>query len=157
MSREARVWREGELRWVQSSGTGAWKTASAAVTGLIGFVRAGLAAEEAWNYVTVAERGTPHHHKLVATNPVEVRFEVLFGSTASYPAPATASGVSNPQIHLELKMRDEEVATASGIYFEWCNCVLLSKGFGEAEEGDTYGFTYRALTQVGPTASGYLA
>ncbi len=157
MSREARVWREGELRWVQASGTGAWKTASAAATGLIGLVRAGLAAEDAWNYATVAERGTPHHHKLVGKNPVEVRFEVLFGVTADYPNPATASGVSNPQIHLELKMREEEVATASGIYFQWCNCVNLSRAFAEAEEGDTYGFTYRALTQLGPVGSGYLA
>ena len=157
MSREARVWREGELRWVQSSGTGGWKTASGAATGLIGFVRAGMAGDKAWSFTTVMERGTPHHHKLTSIPAPEVRFEVLFGSTASYPAPATASGVSNPKIHLELKMRDEEVATASGIYFQWQNCVLLTQPFAEAEEGDTFGFTYRSLDRVGPTASGYLA
>ncbi len=173
MSREARVWREGELRWVEASGVlMTWQSASAVPTGtgtaawasrsgLIGFVRAGLASEEAWNYATIAERGTPHHHKLVATNPVEVRFEVLFGVTADYPSANTAvgpsgRGVSRPQFNLELKMRDEEVATATGIYFQWNKAIMLSQGFGEAEEGDTFGFTMRALDLNGPTASGYL-
>ncbi len=174
MSREARVWREGALRWIEASGISAnyWQTASAvatasgiaawtARTGLIGLVRAGMASEEAWNFATIAERGTPHHHKNVGTNPIEVRFEVLFGVTADYPSANTAVGpsslgVSRPQFNVELRMQEDEIAAASGIYYQWNKAVMLSQAYGEAEEGDTYGFTMRALGINGPTASGYL-
>ncbi len=157
MSREVRTYYEGELRYVQASGTGAWKTASAAITGLLGFVRAGLGYESAANVVTVMDRGIPHHHKVVGREPQEVTFEVLFGVTANYPAPATSSGVSTPQVHFELKMREEEIATASGIYIQFHNAVKLSEGFGEAEDGDTWALRYRCLAINGPTGSGYLA
>lgn len=155
--REVRTYYEGELRYVQASGTGGWNTASAAVTGLIGFVRAGLSTTQTWRYVTISDRGIPHHHKFQGREPVEITFDVLHGLTANYPNPATSSGVSTPQVHLELKIREEEVATASGMYFQWYNAVLLSRRFSEADDGDTVGFTYRALAASGFNASGYLA
>ncbi len=181
MSREVRTYYEGELRWVEASGTGiSWQTASAVAaatgtgyntaawaskSGVIGFVRAGLGYESAQNVVTVMERGVPHHHKVVGREPQEITFEVLFGVTADWPEVNTAvgpsggyggRGVSTPQFNLELKMREEEVATASGIYFQWWKCVKLSEGFGEAEDGDTWALRFRALGMKGPTGSGYL-
>ena len=157
MSREARIWREGELRWVQASGTGDWKTAAAAATGLWGYVRAGFAFDDTWNYVTVSDRGLPKHHKFQGREAPEVTFETLFGITADIPNPATSSGVSTPQVHLEIKMREEEVATASGIYYQFTNCVKVRQGFGESEDGNTMAYTFRALSANGPTGSGYLA
>ena len=42
MAREARVFAEGTLKWVQASGTGAaWGTASAPGSATVGFVQAG--------------------------------------------------------------------------------------------------------------------
>ena len=154
---EIRTHPEGEFRWVQASGTGGWQTASAAVTALVGYVQAGLGWDQVVNYTTIMDRGYPVHHKFANEQPSEVTFTVLFGVTANIPTPATASGASVPEIHCELKMRQSEIATASGIYYQFRNCVILRKPFSEAEAGNTLGFTLRALSVNGPTASGYLA
>lgn len=155
--REIRTFREGELRWVQASGTAGWATASAAATGLVGYVQAGISTTEQWNYVTITDRGIPMMHKFQGKNAPEVSFTVKYGITAQYPPMITASGVSTPQIHLELKMREEEWATGSGMYYQWHNCVLMSKQFTEAEDGNTLALSYRALAVSGSNASGYLA
>ena len=178
MSREIRVWREGELRWVEASGTGvnAWQTASAvpastgtgyntaawaARSGTIGYVRAGLSFDETWNYATVSDRGLPKHHKYQGKEPVETTFEILFGITADMPSANTAVGpsalgVSRVAYNFELKMREEEVATASGIYYQFHKSQVLRRGLSESEDGDTMGFTVRSLDTNGPTGSGYL-
>lgn len=156
--REIRTHYEGELRWVQASGTGAaWATASAAATGLMGYVQAGLSFTQTTTFATIKNRGTPTMHKLQGTEPIEVAFTVLHGFTAQYPNPATSSGVSTPQVHMELKMRVEEIATASGMYVQFYNGVIPTKAFSEAEAGDTYAFTVRFLGMSGFNGSGYLA
>ncbi len=155
--REARIWREGELRFCQASGTGDWKTAASCTTGLIGYVRAGFAFDKTWNYVTIGDRGYPKHHKFQGVEAPEMTYETLFGITADIPSPATSSGVSTPQVHFELKMRAEEVATASGIWYQFTNCVKIREGFSESEDGNSMAFTFRALSANGPTGSGYLA
>jgi hypothetical protein len=157
MSREARIFAEGSLRWVQASGTGGWNTASAAPTALAGFVQAGTTFNSAQTVVTVSERGRPHHHKLAGWEPVEVQFTYLQAVTAGMANPATASGASTPQIHLEMRAQDNEVAAASGQYYQFQNCVLVSRGWTEAEEGNQLQETWRALAMLGPTASGYLS
>jgi len=157
MTREARIFAEGSLRWVQASGTGAlWATASAPGSALVGFVQAGVSHTSAQNVITVNERGRPHHHKIGGWEPIEVQFTYLQAVTANIANPATASGVSTPQVHLELRYQDNEVAAASGQYYQFYNCVLLSRGWTEAEDGNQYQETWRALGMLGPTASGYL-
>ncbi len=174
MTREVRIWREGELRWVEASGTGAgtWQTASAVATGtgtaawapasaLIGYVRAGLSFDRTWNYTTVGDRGYPKHHKFQSEEPVETTFEIVFGITADIPSANTAVGpsalgVSRVNFNFEFKMREEEVATASGIYYQFYKSQILRQGFSESEDGDTLGFTIRSLSVNGPTGSGYL-
>jgi hypothetical protein len=155
--REVRTQFEGELRWVQASGTGTWSTASAAATGLIGYVQAGMSFTKANNFVTISDRGIPKHHKNQGYPPTEVSFTVLHGMTAQYPMPATSSGVSTPQVHMELKQRVEEVATASGLFYQFHNGVIPSQAFSEAEAGDTLAFTVRFLNVSGFNSSGYLA
>lgn len=157
MSREARIFAEGALRWVQASGTGGWNTASAPATALCGFVQVGTNFNSAANLITVMERGIPHHHKRAGSEPIELTITYLQAVTANMANPATASGVSTPQVHFELRHQDNEVAAASAQYFQFHNCAIVSRGWTEAEEGNNFQETWRALAMVGPTASGYLA
>lgn len=157
MSREARVFAEGALRWAQSSGTGGWNTASGAVTALVGFVQVGTTWNSARNIATITDRGVPHHHKTIGSEPVEVQFTYLQAVTANMANPATGSGVSTPQAHFELRHTDAEVAAASGQYHQFHNGTLLQRGWTEGENGNQFQETWRFLAMVGPTASGYIA
>lgn len=157
MTREARTFFEGALRWAQASGVGGWVTASAPVTGLMGFVQAGVTFGSAQGYNTVSERGVPHHHKRAGTEPIEVTFTYLQAVTANMAKPATASGVSTPQAHFELRYTDEETPAATAQYFQFMNGVLLSRPWTEGEAGNQWTETWRFLTMTGPTGSGYLA
>ena len=157
MSREVRTFAEGALRWVQASGTGGWNTASAAATGLLGFVQAGEALTSARDMATVMERGIPHHHKFLSQTPPEIQFSYLQAVTANMANPATASGVSTPQVHLEIKHTDTENPAVTAQYFQLQNAVLLSRGWAEGADGNTWQETWRGLALVGPTGSGYIA
>lgn len=156
MSREVRIFAEGSLRWVQASGTGAWKTATSPISGLMGFVQAGTQFDSARNVATIRDRGVPHHHKVVSREPLEITFTYLHGVTADMANPATASGVSTPQVHLELKYLDDEIGSPTGQYFQFMNGIMLTRGWQEAEEGNQFSETWRFLSMTGPTASGYL-
>lgn len=153
---EVRVFREGTLRWVQASGTGAWNTASAPRSGLIGFVQAGFDFVQQKDFIQVMDRGVPKHHKLVSVQGGKASFNVLFGVTADYPDIITSSGVSTPQIHLEFRQQMDEVAAASGLYFQLLNAVELGRKFTEDPQGNKYQINFEYLSSVGPTGSGYL-
>lgn len=158
--REVRVFAEGSLRWVQASGTGGWATGSAAVTALIGFVQAGAGYNSARGVVTVMERGSAHHHKVITVDPPEITFSYLQAVTGNMPLirMATASGVSVPAVHFELRQTDAETQSGpSALWYQFMLCTLVSQGWTEGENGNTYQETWRALSMVGPTASGYLS
>jgi len=157
MAREARIFAEGSLRWVQASGTGGWATASGATTALVGFVQAGSNFASARTVATVMERGQPHHHKVTVSEAPTVTFTYIQAVTANMANPATASGVSTPQMHFQLRATDAEVAAASGQYHLFMNGVLESRGWTEGEDGNQYAETWRFLSMTGPTASGYIA
>lgn len=172
MAVEARVMREGTLRWTQAgSGTGGavstgWVTASGAQTGLIGYVQAGFNFERARTMQTIMDRGLPKHHKLVAQQPVEMDIQVLLAVTGDWPALnpfATASGFTVPLWHIEFKMHDVEAAgkdvpfTGTGIYYQLTNATFLSDRVTEQTDGNTVAFKFRALAVNGPTGSGYLS
>lgn len=157
MAREARTFAEGSLRWVQASGTGGWNTASAPISALVGFVQAGTTINSARDYTTVMERGIPHHHKFLSEAPIELQFTYLQAVTANIAKPATASGVSTPQVHIQIRSQDNEIAAGSAQYWLATNGVLLSQAWAEAEGGNTLQETWRFLSVIGPTASGYLA
>lgn len=156
MAREARTFAEGSLRWVQASGTGGWATASAPISALVGFVQAGLGFQSARNMVTIMERGVPHHHKFVSQEPPQITFTYLQAVTANFANPATASGVSTPQVHFELRHTDTETPAQTAQYFQFHNGVLLSRNPTEGENGNTIQETWKFLSMVGPTASGWL-
>ena len=156
MAREVRIFAEGALRWAQASGTGGWATASAPATALVGFVQAGVGFSSARRVITVMDRGTPHHHKNQGPDPIEVTFTYMQAVTANMANPATASGVSTPQVHMELRQQDNEIAAASAQYFQMMNGILVSRGWTEGEDGNQFSETWRFLSMTGPTASGYL-
>jgi len=154
---EIRVFAEGALRWVQASGAGGWATASAPQSALVGFVQAGLKANSAANIATVKDRGVPSHHKKIGFEPIEVQFTYLAGITANMANPATASGASTRQVHLELRSQVDELAAGSAQYYQFMNGALLTRNFTEAENGNNLQETWRFLSMTGPTASGYIA
>ena len=102
------------------------------------------------------ERGVPHHHKIVAADPLEVQFTYLQAVTANLANPATASGVSTPQVHMELRSTDTETPAATGQYWQFHNGVMLRRGWTDGENGNPLQETWRFLAMNGPTASGYL-
>ena len=158
MPNEVRNLPEGSMRWVQSSGTGGWLTASAPNSGLFGYVRAGMSFQQPRKYGAVYNRGTAGHFKFVQKETVKVTFSLGYGVTADYPPTGvTASGVSVPQIHLEFKATAPESPSLTGLYWEFLNCVPSNRVFKEGDAEDTYDFTFEALDFVGPTASGFLS
>ena len=158
MAREARTFAEGSLRWVQASGTGAWTTASAAPTALMGFVQAGANFNSGRGVVTVMERGSAHHHKVTTVEPVEISFTYLQAVTGNIPNPLTASGASVPAAHFELRSTDAEALSGpSAQWFQFHQGVMLSRGWTEGAEGNQLQETWRFLSMTGPTGSGYFA
>lgn len=162
MPNEARVFAEGSLRFVQASGTGgslisAMVTASAPATGLVGLVQAGTKGPSAQMVETIKERGVPHHHKVIGKEAGEVTFSFLEAVTANDPALriGTAAGASVPMAHFELKSKAPE--DASALYYQFYHCTLVSNNWSEEEKGNAREQTWRYLSMVGPTASGYLS
>lgn len=157
MPQEIRVLSEGTLRWVQSSGTGGWNTASAPASGLLGYIQPGFTFSQTEDFVPAFDRGVPKHFKLVRKEVGKGEFKVLYGITADYPPTAvTASGVSVPQIHLEFRANYTENGTASGLYWQFRNVVLSTPKITEADNGDDATWSFQYLSHNGPTASGYL-
>lgn len=161
MPQEVRVFAEGTLRWVQASGSAlTWQTASAPISGLVGFVQAGFSFNDInRDYATIMDRGVPSHHKLVRTNPIEARFTVMAGVTADYPdgIVATASGTTTRQYHLEFRQNGPEGGGPTAIYYQLHHIVTLTREHTEQEEGNQLAFSVRALSAIGPTGSGYLS
>jgi hypothetical protein len=153
---EVRNLAEGSLRFVQASGAAGWATASAPISALVGFVQAGVRFNSAANMALVKDRGVPNHHKRIGAEAIEVQFTFLQAVTANIPNPATASGASTKQVHMELRHQVDEQAAASGQYFQFMNGVRLTQGWTEAEAGNQFQETWRFLSMTGPTASGYL-
>jgi hypothetical protein len=159
-STEVRIFAEGSLRWVRASASGgAWATASAAPSsnGPVGYVQAGMAAPSAQRILTVMERGNPSHQKHQGRDAGEISLTFLEAITANDPALnlATAGGASLPLMHFELKCKAPE--DASALYYQFLHCALVSNNWSEAEEGNQRVQTWRYLSYVGPTASGYLS
>src|SRR3970040_1696217 len=155
MAREVRTFAEGALRWAQASGTGGWATASGALTALIGFVQAGMTYNSARGVPPFMKRGTPNHHKSTTVNAQKLQFTYLQAVTGNKAAPATASGASTPQVHLELKITDTELPSVTAQYFQFLNCVKATEGWAEGENGNQWQETWRGVSVVGPSGRGY--
>jgi hypothetical protein len=147
---------EGILRWVQASGTGGWKTASAPPSGTFGYVQAGMNFQQQQQFAPYYNRGTAGGFKFVQKQPGQLAFKLLYGITADYPPTAiTASGVSVPQIHIEFEASISEDAR-TGIYWQFMNCVNGGPKITEQANADEIDFAFQFLTYNGPTGSGYL-
>lgn len=158
MSREIRTFAEGALRWVRASGTGGWQTASAPSNSLIGFVQAGTNFASAQMIVTISERGTPHHHKVTEYAPPEITFTYLQAVSGDmlFRQVGQLQGVSTEQFHLEIKHTDTEAPSITAQYWQFMNCTRISMSWTEGVDGNQLQETWRVLSMIGPTASGYL-
>jgi hypothetical protein len=157
-STEVRVFAEGSLRFVAASApNGGWITASAPASALVGFVQAGTQAPSAQTVLTIYDRGVPNHHKVTRKEAHEFTFTFQEAVTANDPAlrVATAGGATVPLLHFELKSKAAE--DGSAIYYQLHHCSLVSNNWTEGEDGNNRQQTWRALSYVGPTASGYLS
>lgn len=150
---EIRTMREGELRFVQASGSGrSWATAASPVSGIFAFVRS-------MNYTSgatinqVSERGIPDHHKLVSRQAIQVTVNCAW--TGGVPSAASGSGASVPLFHLEYRASAAETPT-TGQYIQFHGVPLQSYQWTEGDE-DTMAYTFVALACNGPTGSGYLS
>lgn len=148
---------EGELRWVQASGTGGWATAATPVSGLVGYVQAGATFQQPQTFVPYFNRGTAGGFKFAQKPAGTMSFKVLFGITADYPPTAiTASGVSVPEVHFEFKQSTPE-DNRTAIWHQFRNCVNGGPKLTEQANGNEYDFSFQFLTMNGPTGSGFLS
>lgn len=151
---EVRVQSEGSLRAVQASGSGrSWATASAPVSGFVGYVRS-FTFTSARTLATIMERGNPDHHKEAARTPIDLT--VNFAWTGSHRTPASGSGASVPMDHLEFRASEPENG-GSGRYYQFYGAAQQSIQFTEGESEDTVQIQYRCLGMSGANPSGYLS
>lgn len=160
MTQEVRVFAEGSVRWAVASGTGvAWATASAAATGLVGYVQVGSTFSRGRTVFPVQERGVVDHFKSVQPKLArDFTLTFLQGNTGSYPPTATTgAGASLPLVHFEVKHNLPEVGSASATYHLFVFCAFESEQWTEEQDGNKYQQKWKAIDIIGPTASGYLA
>lgn len=150
---EVRVKAEGELWWVQASGSGrTWATASAPSSGQYAYVES-FTYTSARRIFTVADRGIPDHHKHVGTDPINLTLNYLW--TGGAPSAASGSGASFPMVHLEYRASAKETPT-TGVYYQFHGVPLHSLQWTENENGNAMNLPLMALAMNGPTASGYI-
>lgn len=144
---------EGALRYVQPSGglPMSWATASAAPSGLFGFVKS-MRLTSAQKLATIINRDTPDHHKWVGAEPIEL--EVEFLSTGGWPSASASNGASVPYWLMEHRAFVPNSANGSAVWHQFYGCYLEEGSFAEAEEGNTLTYRFKLLGYVGPTASG---
>lgn len=156
MPNEARTLLEGELRWVQASGSGrTWATASAPASGIVGLC-AGVTIASGRTITTIMNRGIPDHHKETERAAIDVSFDMLWTGTYALPT-ASGAGASVPMWHFELRASAPEIGASSAFYYQFYGCPVLSVDIKEAKEGDTISLKTKALAMNGPTASGYIS
>lgn len=150
---EIRSMREGELRFVQATGSGrTWATAATPVSGIFAYVRS-MSWTSGATVNVISERGIPDHNKLVSRQPIQIT--VNAGWTGGIPSAASGAGASVPMFHLEYRASAAETPT-TGQYVQFHGVPLVSTQWTEGDE-DTMAFTFQALAMNGPTASGYLS
>ena len=153
---EIRNLREGSLRWVYASGSGlVWTTASAAASGLLGYVT-NFTCASARTYEAVGDRGIPTHWKHVDVQPVTLSWDLLWGITANYPGNTSGSGASVPMIHVEFKATAPESGGGS-VWEQYHGVVIDSIAFTESNPANTQTWTCRALAMSGPTGTGFMS
>ncbi len=152
---EVRVQAEGELRWVQGSGSGlAWLTAASPKSGTFAYVRS-FDFSSAQTHQAISDRGVPTHWKHISKTPITVNANADW--TGYWPTALTASGVSLPLMHLEFVAREDELGiTPTGRYIQFLGVVTDNMQVTENENADTIAFTFQALALIGPAATGYL-
>lgn len=141
---------------MQASGSGkTWATASAAATGLLGYVQQ-FSFTSAVQIATIMERGIPDHHKVTQKTPIDLTVQYMW--TGGFFDAGSGSGASVPMLHLEFRAARPEVGDGtSAFYYQFHGVTRISNQVSEQAEGDTINITYRALAMTGPTGSGYIA
>lgn len=149
---EVRTISEGELWWVQASGSGrTWATAATPASGLFGFVRS-MQFTSAQRVITPMERGIPDHHKVVGKDVINL--QVSFDWTGTIPNAGTGTGASVPMFHLEHLARQPEIGNTAR-YHQFHGCVVQQTQLSEGEP-DSISMTMLALAVSGANTTGYL-
>lgn len=153
---EVRTQQEGEMRFVQASGSGrAWATGATPPSGIVGYVQ-DFSFTSAQQIATIMNRGIPDHHKMQSKTPIDLNVNYLW--TGGQFTALTASGASMPEFHMEYRASAVEVGNGStGAYYQFMGCALIQAQLQERPEGTIINAQYRALAMVGPTGSGYLS
>lgn len=156
MANEVRTLLEGELRWVQASGSGrTWATAASPASGIVGLC-AGVTITSGQTVTVIMNRGVPDHNKVTEKAAIDLSFDMMW--TGNYAIPtASGGGASVPMFHYELRASAAEIGATSAFYYQFHGCPIASLDIKEAKEGDTISFKTKALAMNGPTASGYLS
>lgn len=153
---EARTLLEGELRWVQASGSGrTWATAATPASGIVGFC-AGVTITSGQTITTIMNRGIPDHHKKTEAAAIDISFDMLWTGTYALPT-ASGGGASVPMWHYEFRTSAPELGAASAYYYQFYGCPMVSVDIKEAKEGDTVSIKTKALGMSGANTSGYLS
>lgn len=156
MPSEVRTMPEGTLRFVAASGSGrTWSTAATPVSGLWGYVQAGMSIASARTINTIMERGLPDHHKFGEATPPEWTFS--FKQTGVIPTAVTAPGASVPMWHVEHRASAPENGAGTGVFNQLFGAVIISQGWTENADGNVFAVTLRGLAQTLATGSGYLS
>ena len=153
---EVRIQAEGSLRFVRASGSGrTWATGAAAPAGILAYVRS-FDYTSAQTITTVMDRGLPDHHKATQFAPIDVTFRCAW--TGAYPSAVSGSGATVPMLHLEHRASAAEIGNGTtGVFHQFIGGALVSNKFTEGADENTIDLTYRFLSMVGPTGSGYLS
>lgn len=146
---------EGELWWVQASGSGrTWATAATPTSGLFAYVQDGSTFTSAMQITTIMERGVPDHYKFLQRDTIGLTFNIQW--TGGRPSAASGGGASMPMLHLELKSKRSE-HPGSAFYHQFHGVPIQSLQFTENGAGNTLALNTMALSMNGPTGSGYLS
>ena len=156
MAGEIYVAMEGDLRFVIHSGNQpSWATASAPVSGTFGLLRS-FTFTSAQTTIIVKERGIPNHMKRTEKMEINGSFQFLW---TGYEMASATQNSTMELYNIEFKARNSAQGTNAGTgrFFQFHGVAIDSQQFTENTDGDTIDIPFKALSMVGPTASGYLS
>lgn len=156
MPSEVRTLAEGTLRYVQATGSGrVWATGTTPVSGVMGYVQAGMSIQSARTVTTIMERGVPDHHKITEAAPITTTY--TFKHTGVIPTAVVGAGASVPMWHFEHRASAVENGTVTGVFHQLIGSVIESINWTENADGNTVQITLKSLAANLFTGSGFLS
>jgi len=157
MGNEIRNRIEGNLSWVQASGSGTtWATASAPASAVPMAYVTNFTWTSAQTLIPAMNRGVPTHFKQGDKAVIDVSFTINEAITGEFPNPQSGSGASMPIYHFEFKQNVPENPNVTGIYYQFHGVAKVSRAFTEGDLNEN-AYTMQALAMSGANNTGYLS